>query len=95
MNTSGLRPCKTRQGRINRAALLLLASTNKRRDINGDLPSQTRAFDDCFEMGDGDQVFAGLIEKSRTSERLAKALADDFGDRYTTAIESTQEPSLF
>lgn len=35
-----------------------------------------RAFDDCFEMGDGDQVMDCIIEKARTDTALAKALLD-------------------
>lgn len=35
-----------------------------------------RSFDDCFEMGDGDQVMNHIIEKVRTDKKLALALLE-------------------
>lgn len=39
-------------------------------------PVQSRAFDDCFEMGDGEQVIALLKVKARTSPTIDRYLAD-------------------
>ena len=33
-----------------------------------------RAFDDCFEMNDGDEVMNCIIEKARTDQKLALAI---------------------
>lgn len=36
--------------------------------------THTRAFDTCFEMGDGDEVVAALMQRARHTPRLDQAL---------------------
>lgn len=55
-------PPKTTKGRANRAALLIRGGR-----CSG---SFSRAFDDCFEMGDGAQVLALLTERVRQDPEL-------------------------
>jgi hypothetical protein len=53
---------RTTRGRANRAALLIRGGR-----CSG---SFSRAFDDCFEMGDGAQVLALLMERVRQDPEL-------------------------
>jgi len=39
----------------------------------------SRAFDNCFENGDGDQVVAHLVARSLENPALRSAIAADFG----------------
>lgn len=50
-------PPRTLPGRVNRAALLLREGLGR-----------SRAFDDCFEMGDGGDVLARLLYRAHTED---------------------------
>lgn len=56
----------------------------------------SRKFDDCFEMGDGDQVMNCIIEKARMDKELAMALKEKmpslgYGDRNKKMHEAINE----
>lgn len=53
-------------------------------------PVQSRAFDDCFEMGDGQEVIEILKRKARTSPAIDRYLAE-FLVGYRTEAFSTYE----
>lgn len=42
----------------------------------------SRAFDNCFENGDGAQVVAHLVERARSNPSLWNAIARDFGGTF-------------
>lgn len=76
---------KTTRGRANRAVLLIRGGR-----CSGEF---SRAFDDCFEMGDGDAVVALLMERFRREPDL-KALMKAQGV-WDDALDQTQQVSLF
>lgn len=39
----------------------------------------SRAFDNCFEMGDGDEIVTYLVERARANPDLHAAITRDFG----------------
>lgn len=39
----------------------------------------SRAFDNCFENNDGDQVVAFLVQRAREDSKMERAIAHDFG----------------
>ena len=55
-------------GRVNYAAAFMLRPKDGRRR------QTTRAFDSCFENGDGDAVLAALVRRAVRNERLRAAL---------------------
>lgn len=57
---------KTTKGRANRAALLIRGGK-----CSGEF---SRAYDDCFEMGDGAQVLALLMERVRAQPELREMM---------------------
>jgi hypothetical protein len=59
---------KTTKGRANRAALLIRAGRTS--------GEYSRAFDDCFEMGDGGQVVALLMECVRAEPALEQMMRE-------------------
>lgn len=69
---------KTTMGRANRAALLIRGGK-----CSGEF---SRAYDDCFEMGDGAQVLALLMERVRERPELREMMkaqgvwSDDYED---------------
>ena len=71
MHPIQLTPCKTWRGRVNRAIALLKAGW----------AGHCRAFDDCFEMGDGRAVFAAIQARRETDRELRVAFDGFFGDR--------------
>jgi len=81
---------KTTRGRANRAALLIRGGR-----CSG---SFNRAFDDCFEMGDGAQVLALLMERVRAEPDL-KTLMIEQGvwsrSMEDALIEGTRQMPLF
>ena len=55
-----------------------------------------RAFDDCFEMCDGDEVMEWIIVKARKDAKLARALKEKMpllghGDSNTRMHEAIEE----
>lgn len=42
----------------------------------------SRAFDNCFENNDGDQVVAFLVERARENPQLERAIAGDFSGTF-------------
>ena len=42
----------------------------------------SRAFDNCFENGDGDEVVTHLVRRSEESPALRSAIAADFGGTF-------------
>lgn len=61
-------PPRTLPGRVNRAALLLRGGLGR-----------SRAFDDCFEMGDGADVIARLLHRAHTESPELLAMMKDQG----------------
>ena len=51
----------TTQDRINFAVSYIVQGRNT-----------SRTFDTCFEMGDGDAVFAGVMRRAKNNQRLAE-----------------------
>lgn len=55
-----------------------------------------RPFDDCFEMGDGNEVMNYIIEKARKDVRLAIAIKEKmpslgYGDNNVRLCEAIEE----
>jgi len=78
---------KTAKQRANIAAIMLKRNKNF-----------TRAFDDCFEMGDGDEVMNILIEKTAKDPVLARNIKSKmpklgYGD-YNTRLHQAIELAL-
>ncbi|NQW11772.1 MAG: hypothetical protein HQ481_18065 [Alphaproteobacteria bacterium] len=61
-------PPRTLPGRVNRAALLLRGGMGR-----------SRAFDDCFEIGDGKDVLARLLYRAHTESPELLAMMKDQG----------------
>lgn len=51
----------------------------------------SRAFDNCFENNDGDQVVAFLVHQARRDSRLERAIANDFGGTFPAKWLATAE----
>lgn len=43
---------------------------------------RSRAFDNCFENNDGDQVVAFLVQQARANRQLERQIANDFGGNF-------------
>ena len=61
-------------GRIEIAAAAYLYGTRQLRS--------SRAFDNCFENGDGDAVVAELTRRADRDPKLMRAIVNDFGGTY-------------
>lgn len=57
---------------------------------NGPMRS-SRAFDNCFENNDGDQVVAFLVAQSRRNSGLERSIAQDFGGTFPAKWIATAE----
>lgn len=51
----------------------------------------SRAFDNCFENNDGDQVVAFLVVQSRRDSRLERAITADYGGTFPARWLETSE----
>lgn len=51
----------------------------------------SRAFDNCFENGDGDAVVAELTRRADRDPRLFRAIAEDFGGTFPASWRAEAE----
>ncbi len=75
-------PPKTIKGRVNRAALLIREGC-----------AYTRAYDDCFEMGDGGEVLAHLMERVRKEPHLRDMMVKQ--GAWSASYENVAPPEPF
>ena len=56
----------------------------------------SRAMDDCFEMGDGDEVVTILTKRSAMNPKLHSAICKDYGGNFPASwIKAAPQMELF
>jgi hypothetical protein len=54
-----------------------------------------RAFDDCFEMHDGNEVVRWILHRAQTDHQLARIIAErGFGSWFACAVKAPQQKEL-